>query len=196
MSEGHRSTPVVAGVYFLFKEDEMVYVGQSKDCYGRIEAHRTNGRKFDLATVMPLDMQFVGKVEKALIKAYRPPENTVHKKQSAAAQAGPDRRLMLPLPGRYVERVAPGPDGLGLISQQQCRKLAVSYGLPSNTIDIAVQDGAVKMKPVLRSGRQVQVGMYDDIAAFLEAKRRERLETLGFVSGETVAPASSDRGVR
>lgn len=193
MNEGYRSTPVVAGVYFLFKEDELVYVGQSKDCYSRIDSHRKNGRKFDLATVMPLDTQFVGQVEKALIKAYRPPENTAHKKQPAArSESGP--RLMPPLPDRYVDRIAPSPDGLGLISQNRARSLAVSYGLPGNTVDKAVEDGTIKLRPVPRSGRQVQVGLYDDIAAFLETKRKEKLEALGFVSPEDATPASSDRG--
>lgn len=70
--------PVVRGIYFLFREGALVYVGKSSDVYKRVRAHRANGREFDFASVMLVQDAHLGWVEKAVITAMRPPANTKH----------------------------------------------------------------------------------------------------------------------
>ncbi len=68
--------PVVAGIYFLFESHDLVYVGQSVDCYLRISKHRANARPFDFALVMPCPNGDLRWVEAALITALAPRQNT------------------------------------------------------------------------------------------------------------------------
>lgn len=62
--------PVVCGVYLLFKEHELVYIGKSQDLYKRISSHRLNGREFDYAALIPLPESDLSWVESSLIKSF------------------------------------------------------------------------------------------------------------------------------
>ena len=184
-----RNTPVVCGVYFLFKDRVLTYVGQSKDCYGRIADHRSAGREFDLATVMPLAEEFVSQVETALIKSYQPPKNKAH---NEAVRPAPPARFMQPILERQARRdAAPRPDGLGLISRAKARGVAQSLGLRGMIIDEAIEAGDLSFVESSKRGRGVIcVALYSDIIAFLKVKQKEKLQALGFTS-EHLDPAAS-----
>lgn len=92
--------PVVSGCYFLFLDRALVYVGKSRDVYGRINAHRVNGRKFDYALVSACPEHDMAWVEAALIKAFDPADNSTHKvKKKPGGPPSEFRQLQLrPLP--------------------------------------------------------------------------------------------------
>jgi hypothetical protein len=50
-------------VYFLIKESEIVYVGQSSDLGGRIERHRKTGKVFDSLTWFEAPQLFIDDIE-------------------------------------------------------------------------------------------------------------------------------------
>lgn len=187
MTAKPRTTPIVPGVYFLFKEGDLIYVGQSKDCYARIDAHRGNGRPFDLATVMPLEPQFLGQVEKALIRSYKPPGNVTHAQKSgpgraADTQAAPNFARMqfkrvFPEPPKF----APGPDALGTISRGKARDLASAYGVTQYAIAEGEEEGALRFVSAgRRSGRgEIYVARFDEVEAYLRKRQERRLEELG-----------------
>lgn len=62
----------------LFRERELVYVGQSRNCGARIKQHLDSGREFDYAAITPLNAVARAWIEPALIKAAQPPGNRVH----------------------------------------------------------------------------------------------------------------------
>lgn len=65
-----------SGVYLLFRNQRLVYVGRSKNPSKRIGAHRTNGRAFDYALTVPCPEKDVDWIERALIAALNPPQNS------------------------------------------------------------------------------------------------------------------------
>ena len=68
--------PIVSGVYMLFQEHNLVYVGKSQDSYARISEHRANGRVFDYALISSCPASDMGWIESALIKAFQPQQNS------------------------------------------------------------------------------------------------------------------------
>src|SRR4051812_34569649 len=62
-------SPVVSGVYLLFRSHRLEYIGRSKNCYARIEGHRRNGREFDYASVMALPEADMAWIEAELIRS-------------------------------------------------------------------------------------------------------------------------------
>lgn len=61
------------GVYFLVHGDEVVYVGQSVNVYGRVMGHFTGPEKqFDRATWVPVEREDLDVVESLYIHALRP----------------------------------------------------------------------------------------------------------------------------
>lgn len=64
-----------SGVYFLIREREVVYVGQSLDVLNRISRHRRDGRKFDAFSYIECDVADMDSLEVLYIKAFVPAEN-------------------------------------------------------------------------------------------------------------------------
>lgn len=64
-----------AAVYFLWRGQDLVYVGRSALLAHRIGQHVQAGRRFDRVTYCPLDPQDLADVEEVLIWWLRPPEN-------------------------------------------------------------------------------------------------------------------------
>jgi hypothetical protein len=175
-----RTTPVVAGVYFLFKAGELTYVGRSNDCYGRIASHQQKGCDFDLATVMPLAMEFIASVEAALIDGFTPPQNRMRPAPQTPApvfMAAP----LPPDPYADVPTGAPRPSPLGLISPTQARELALHLGLSGNVIREAEDNGTLRFIDTGRkSGRgNIRAAVYDDVLTLLRGLRQDRLRELG-----------------
>lgn len=64
----------VCGVYFLIKDRQLVYVGQSKNVPQRLLTHHHRGR-FDSVCVLPTDLSKLDTVEWYYINLFRPPFN-------------------------------------------------------------------------------------------------------------------------
>ncbi|MGE8128904.1 GIY-YIG nuclease family protein [Methylobacterium sp. NPDC080182] len=167
------SSPIVSGIYFLFRDGALAYVGKSHDCHRRIAKHRANGRVFDFATVMPLRQEFIGDVEKALISAYTPPDNRA---VPPAAQA------VAPTPPAPVVKA---PD-LTTVSVSQARTIALRCGLPAAAIDEAIAVGDLKfVDSGRRTGRGiVRVAMASAVTAYCEHRAQQRLIALGLVEAK------------
>ncbi len=67
------------GVYILFHEHKVVYIGKSKNVYDRVSKHRQNGRPFDFSAIINLPENDCGWVEESLIKAFAPIQNKHHR---------------------------------------------------------------------------------------------------------------------
>jgi len=61
------------GVYFLVKDDVVIYVGQSVNCYTRIQSHQD--KNFDTAFMIPVPPELLDRVEGSLIRVMRPKLN-------------------------------------------------------------------------------------------------------------------------
>lgn len=64
--------PRNSGLYFLFSEDELVYIGMSINTLNRIGTHFKNGHVFDRAFFIPCEPYKLGKYERACIKFFKP----------------------------------------------------------------------------------------------------------------------------
>lgn len=107
--------PMVSGVYMLFLKHELVYIGRSSDCYGRINTHRANGRPFDASFVTPISTEDVRWVEAALIEALQSKQNRVGGSLRAARAAAPESALAIP------PKAGEG-DSLATINMTQARR--------------------------------------------------------------------------
>jgi hypothetical protein len=65
------------GVYLLFRKRRLVYVGRSKNPPKRVDAHRRNGRAFDYSLTVNCPAEDVAWIERALIAALNPPQNSL-----------------------------------------------------------------------------------------------------------------------
>jgi hypothetical protein len=70
------SADIMSGVYFLIRDGEVVYVGQSVDVFSRIARHRREGRPFDSFNVMPCTAERMNELEARYISALVPLFNT------------------------------------------------------------------------------------------------------------------------
>jgi hypothetical protein len=65
-----------SGVYFLIREDRVVYVGQSVNVTSRVGSHVSEGQKrFERAIYLPVPLSDLDGVERAFIRALRPEYN-------------------------------------------------------------------------------------------------------------------------
>lgn len=66
----------VCGIYFLMQDGHVVYVGQSINCYGRIDRHYQEGKKvFDSVYVVRTDADMLDCLEALYIKKFSPMYN-------------------------------------------------------------------------------------------------------------------------
>jgi len=98
----------VPGVYFLFNDDELIYIGMSYESVGkRIRAHRNRGRSFDrFATITRAPVACIAWLEVVYITWLLPPENKALLENSKAARQAAARLA------RRVGRVYAGLDPL------------------------------------------------------------------------------------
>ena len=61
------------GVYFLYKNDDLVYIGQSINIFNRLYSHVENGKDFDFYSFVKCDTQKEAETfERYLINKYKP----------------------------------------------------------------------------------------------------------------------------
>ena len=66
----------ISGVYFLCKNNRIVYIGRSINVFGRVSEHRNYWREnFDYAYFIEVDEDDLVEAEAALIRKIRPPMN-------------------------------------------------------------------------------------------------------------------------
>lgn len=73
-----KATTGVVGIYFLFRDDVCVYVGQSTDVHGRVRSHklqREGLKDFDSYALIPVDEDDLDSVETYYIRALQPEFN-------------------------------------------------------------------------------------------------------------------------
>ena len=117
------STP---GVYMLFLEGDLIYVGRSRDCRARIDAHRASGRLFDRHLIAPCEPSDAAWMERALITAMEPVGNRA---------LFSERRVMVPVP-----TPVPVEHPLTPLNKTKARAKARQFGL-AGEFDAALKRG-------------------------------------------------------
>lgn len=76
---------VMSGVYFLIRDGEVCYVGQSVDVLHRVARHRREGRLFDSFNVLPCGKEDMDTLENLYITALMPSENSFIRSEPQSA---------------------------------------------------------------------------------------------------------------
>ena len=79
------------GVYFLCKDDEVIYVGQSVSIHGRIQSHKQH-KDFDRAYLLPIPESELDEIESAFIHFLKPPLNGGNK-YSCSKKSAPNLKM-------------------------------------------------------------------------------------------------------
>lgn len=64
-----------SGVYFLIRDDQVVYVGQAVDVHARVSTHGRNWKQFDSYTYIPCEHDRLDEVERHYIRLFQPELN-------------------------------------------------------------------------------------------------------------------------
>lgn len=132
--------PVICGVYCLFKDRALTYVGKSRDIYRRIDAHRTNGREFDYATITAVPIADMDWVESAMITAMDTRQNLTMRPRPLSRQAAGEA-----LPPIFKSDAPPSDDMAIAVSAAQT--YIAKYALSFQDFRIAVKAGQVPSYP-------------------------------------------------
>ncbi len=65
----------VSGVYYLYKNEEIIYIGQSKNVFARVGSHFSNGMNFDSWRYENVNPDQLRCLEHEAICKYRPKIN-------------------------------------------------------------------------------------------------------------------------
>ena len=72
---GSIPAPRGPGVYFLIRDGEVTYVGQTVDLFHRLMRHQRDGREFDGFNFLPCPKEKLDEIEAAYILVLNPREN-------------------------------------------------------------------------------------------------------------------------
>lgn len=78
---------VSCGVYLLYNDGALAYVGRSTSLASRLAHHRASGRLFGEARIIPCDEALSVWLERELIRTLQPPQNIVRYARSSAEAA-------------------------------------------------------------------------------------------------------------
>lgn len=117
----------------LFLDEELVYVGRSRDCPARIAAHRANGRAFDRHLIAPCDDVSSEWIEKAQVRATEAVQNRVVFLKKPRSKTPP---LEPPIPEHPMM----------ILNKSQAKARARRFGL-SDQFDAAVRCGELVFRP-------------------------------------------------
>ena len=76
----------MCGIYFLIRDDQVIYIGKSNDVYSRVSEHRARGREFTKFSVVPCDPAHLSDIEAAYIKLFKPVGNRTHTPKKSKAR--------------------------------------------------------------------------------------------------------------
>ena len=65
----------ISGIYFLFRDNKLRYIGKANDIYTRVFTHRRCNRSFDTIYYIHVEKTDLLRVERKLIKHFKPPLN-------------------------------------------------------------------------------------------------------------------------
>lgn len=104
--------PKSIGIYFLIKKDVIVYIGQSKKVFHRIETHRDDPNKdFDTACYFECKEEELDTFERVLIYAFRPKYNTTFNPDYIPFNFRKPKKSELELADAICKRLAAGKFG-------------------------------------------------------------------------------------
>ncbi len=72
--ERHSKSKTIVGVYFLYKAEKLVYIGQSGDVFNRVNIHRKT-KDFDTYSYIEMGIDSAKLYERLLINKYTPELN-------------------------------------------------------------------------------------------------------------------------
>ena len=65
------------GIYFLLRDKEIVYIGQSVDCFSRVSSHaRDKMKNFNRACYVPVPQKELDDIEATMIALFKPEHNS------------------------------------------------------------------------------------------------------------------------
>jgi len=100
------------GIYFLIKDGIIVYVGQSKKVFSRIEAHREDPKKdFDAACYFECKENELDIFERVLIQAFWPKYNTTYNPAYVPFNYRKPKKTEMDLADAICKRLAAGKFG-------------------------------------------------------------------------------------
>jgi hypothetical protein len=168
------------GVYFLFLKQELVYVGRSSNPYGRIEAHRINGRPFDDFTVAHCEPGQSMWMERALIASLAPAQNRAGKPMHdplPPPKPAPEPKTQIVTQVVYRDRiVTPKTDADEMCSISSWKYALTRYGLRKPFAD-AVTSGEIPSfwkNPEFTGPGQRKLVRRGDVEAWVDARQKER----------------------
>lgn len=110
--------PRICGVYFLLLQDEIVYIGQSRDIVARINTHIDEQTKqFDRVLYLPCPAGLLDHYEKRLISLMRPRYNGVGPGKRMGAASLVAAELRSAVDGITLEELAEKAERMGLWAQ-------------------------------------------------------------------------------
>lgn len=131
------STGPLAGVYLLFQDWDLIYVGRSDDCHRRVGSHRTNGRTFNHYEMIPCGSDRAKFVEEALIRSLEPAQNKIRYRREIARTEGPEPK---PVPTDPTEHP------LMILNKTQAKARVKRFGLASKFED-DWRSGVLEFRP-------------------------------------------------
>jgi|SRR6185312_3921824 len=162
------------GVYFLFWKRRLVYVGRSRDPAKRIQKHRMNGRAFDYALTVPCEAGDVDWIERALISALNPPQNTLG--VTSPRELPPEPPQVMNVIYRAPPEPPP-PDPHEIIGLEAARRLARDRALLPDFM-AARESGELQFfpkNPAFTGPGSRQVMLLADLREWMERRLRARI---------------------
>lgn len=98
-------TPFPCGVYFLFNDSDLVYIGKSVNPFGRLSEHAKNPEKvFNRWSLIECDERWLDWLESQYIRRFRPPFNARNWQWDGYVKT-PFFKRTLDVSGYFVHRV-------------------------------------------------------------------------------------------
>lgn len=96
----------ITGIYFLIKDNTIVYIGQSSDTHKRVISHSYN-KSFDSFRVIECRSESLSHYEKRLINYFRPPLNGSPggKRKGAGRPKTKEETKVMRVPKSMIEKV-------------------------------------------------------------------------------------------
>lgn len=147
-----------SGVYMLFLDGALIYVGRSRNCRARIDAHRASGRLFDRHLIAPCDPSDAAWMERALITAMEPIGNRA---------LFSERRVMVPVPTPI-----PVEHPLTLVNKTKARAKARQFGL-GGEFDAALKCGEFPFRVKNPANTHASAQMVIEVGRIIEWCERQ-----------------------
>lgn len=106
----------IVGVYFLIKDGEVIYVGQSINVQERLSKHVMQGKVFDQYTIVECDVDELDLIESYYIHLFRPRQNGYRNGEIASPFSY--QRLLATLGIKELSNGSIQPEGASFLSKR------------------------------------------------------------------------------